>query len=359
MGHWEPSAAAFAALSPRKEPGDDPSRPYPFCLASPFEGEMQQRSATATSGWWSGSGTASARSSCIAAGEVFLWSRGEELITERFPEIVAAARGAAGRHGARRRGPRLRATDARGRLPICSAASGASGACGRWRRTCRWSFSPTTCSKTGGADIRALPLRDRRARLLRSYVAGAEATAVATRVSEELAAPRWEALARLPGRIARAARRRPDAEAVGVAIPPRPQRGDWWKWKIEPFTVDAVLMYAQPGSGRRASLFTDYTFGVWDDGELVPGRQGLFGTLRRGDRRTGSLGAASHDGAVRAGERGGAGARLRARVRANRARRLGTNPDSPSVFPACCAGAVTRPAREADTLETLTGMVRR
>ena len=48
------------------------------------------------------------------------------------------------------------------------------------------------------------------------------------------------------------------------------KRADWWKWKIDPFTVDAVLIYAQPGSGRRASLLTDYTFGVWDAGELVP-----------------------------------------------------------------------------------------
>ena len=48
------------------------------------------------------------------------------------------------------------------------------------------------------------------------------------------------------------------------------KRGDWWKWKIDPYTIDAVLIYAQPGSGRRASLLTDYTFGVWDDGELVP-----------------------------------------------------------------------------------------
>jgi DNA ligase-1 len=47
-------------------------------------------------------------------------------------------------------------------------------------------------------------------------------------------------------------------------------RGDWWKWKIEPFTVDAVLIYAQPGHGRRANLFTDYTFAVWSGGELVP-----------------------------------------------------------------------------------------
>lgn len=48
------------------------------------------------------------------------------------------------------------------------------------------------------------------------------------------------------------------------------KRGNWWKWKIEPFTVDAVLIYAQRGSGKRASLYTDYTFGVWSEGRLVP-----------------------------------------------------------------------------------------
>ena len=48
------------------------------------------------------------------------------------------------------------------------------------------------------------------------------------------------------------------------------KKGDWWKWKIEPYTIDAVLIYAQPGSGKRASLLTDYTFGVWHEGELVP-----------------------------------------------------------------------------------------
>ncbi len=48
------------------------------------------------------------------------------------------------------------------------------------------------------------------------------------------------------------------------------RRGDWWKWKIDPYSVDAVLIYAQPGNGRRASLFTDYTFGIWDEGKLVP-----------------------------------------------------------------------------------------
>jgi DNA ligase-1 len=46
--------------------------------------------------------------------------------------------------------------------------------------------------------------------------------------------------------------------------------GLWWKWKIAPRTVDAVLIYAQPGHGRRSGLYTDYTFAVWRDGELVP-----------------------------------------------------------------------------------------
>jgi len=54
--------------------------------------------------------------------------------------------------------------------------------------------------------------------------------------------------------------------AYGVGRP----RGDWWKWKIDPYVIDAVLVAAQPGHGRRASLFTDYTFGLWDQGQLVP-----------------------------------------------------------------------------------------
>jgi DNA ligase-1 len=59
-------------------------------------------------------------------------------------------------------------------------------------------------------------------------------------------------------------KRRTSAYGVGR------KKGDWWKWKINPFTIDAVLIYAQPGSGRRASLLTDYTFGVWDGDELIP-----------------------------------------------------------------------------------------
>jgi DNA ligase-1 len=89
-------------------------------------------------------------------------------------------------------------------------------------------------------------------------------------VSPCLASPTWAQLA-----DARRESRRHGVEglmlkrltsAYGVGR----KRGDWWKWKIDPHTIDAVLIYAQPGSGKRASLITDYTFGVWHEGELVP-----------------------------------------------------------------------------------------
>jgi DNA ligase-1 len=48
------------------------------------------------------------------------------------------------------------------------------------------------------------------------------------------------------------------------------KKGDWWKWKVDPLSVDAVLVYAQKGSGRRSELYTDYTFAVWDNDKLIP-----------------------------------------------------------------------------------------
>ena len=80
-------------------------------------------------------------------------------------------------------------------------------------------------------------------------------------------------------------------------------RGDWWKWKVNPLTVDAVLIAAQRGSGKRASLYTDYTFGVWDDEPARPHRQGVFGPHRRGDPpgSTASSGATRSTSSARSG----------------------------------------------------------
>jgi DNA ligase-1 len=117
----------------------------------------------------------------------------------------------------------------------------------------------------GGEDIRSRALLERRARLAALLHAGG-----VIRLSEELAVPTWEDLS-----AARAGARARHVEGLMLkrwSSPNRPgrRRGDWWKWKIDPLVVDAVLIYAQPGSGRRATLFTDYTFGVWDAGDLVP-----------------------------------------------------------------------------------------
>jgi DNA ligase-1 len=89
-------------------------------------------------------------------------------------------------------------------------------------------------------------------------------------LSPAVLVPDWEALTE-----ARRAARETGAEGLmlkrlsseyGVGR----RRGDWWKWKVDPLTVDAVLIYAQPGSGKRAGLFTDYTFGIWEGNHLVP-----------------------------------------------------------------------------------------
>jgi DNA ligase-1 len=115
-----------------------------------------------------------------------------------------------------------------------------------------------------GIDIRETPLAERRAALRRLVTGGV------MRLSEEIDAASWAELGalRLESRergVEGFILKRRDAP-YGVGR----RKGAWWKWKIDPLTVDAVLIYAQPGNGRRASLLTDYTFGVWDEGRLVP-----------------------------------------------------------------------------------------
>jgi len=119
-----------------------------------------------------------------------------------------------------------------------------------------------------GQDWRVRPLHERRARL--SDIIHAIPGGSVFDTSSQVRAPSWDTLA-----IARAKSREMGTEGVmlkrrdspyGVGRP----RGDWWKWKIEPYTLDAVLIYAQKGHGKRASLYTDYTFGLWKGEELVP-----------------------------------------------------------------------------------------
>ena len=263
MGDWTPTAEWFASLLSHEHTDDDRSRPYPFFLASPLEGAVE--SLGARDEWlvefkWDGIRAQLVRRS----DNVHLWSRGEELITHRFPEIAAAATRLP--DGTVLDGEVLAFRDDRP-LPF----SALQQRIGRQRQVAQMVravpvvFMAYDVLENEGADVRSRTLDERRDILERRVT-----SAGVLRTSALVPEATWEALAAVRSRSRALGveglmlKRRSSGYGVGR------KRGDWWKWKIDPYTMDAVLIYAQPGSGKRASLLTDYTFGVWDNGELVP-----------------------------------------------------------------------------------------
>jgi DNA ligase-1 len=263
MGEWSPSADWWRALGTGAR-GAAPSRPYPFCLAAPLESppeSLGDRERWLAEWKWDG-----IRGQLIRRrGAVFLWSRGEELITDRFPEITQAA--ATLPDGTVLDGEVL-AWDEAGVLPFARLQ----------QRIGRRKLTPTVLRaaparflaydllERDGEDLRERPLRERRA-ALEALLASAPA---ALGVSPRLDAPSWDALSseressrtrRVEGLILKS---RDSGYRAGR------ERGVWWKWKIDARTFDAVMLYAHPGHGRRSNLYTDYTFAVWKDEALVP-----------------------------------------------------------------------------------------
>ena len=317
MGEWTPTADWYVRLIAAQVTDDDLSRPFPFCLASPLEGSVTPASLQADLGarddWqveWKWDGI---RAQIVKrAGHTHLWSRGEELITQRFPDIIEAAHGVA--DGTVLDGEVLAY---RGDRPLPFSAL--QQRIGRERHVSRTArdvpvvFMTYDVLEHEGRDVRSEPLAARRV-WLESIVARAQQLAPALRLADRplgerparsgQAAPmpqpvdmllpfddddtvrqgRSEVLRASPvvdaGTWEELERVRRDSRRLGVeglmikrrssAYTVGRKRGDWWKWKIDPHTIDAVLIYAQPGSGKRASLLTDYTFGVWHNGELVP-----------------------------------------------------------------------------------------
>ena len=265
MGDWTPGAEWFERLLSQENTDDDRSRPYPFCLAAPLEGDPAALGAVAD--WqveWKWDGI---RAQLIRRGDaVHLWSRGEELITHRFPEITAAATHLP--DGTVLDGEVLAFKDDRP-MPF----SALQQRIGRQKQVAQMSravpvvFMTYDILEADGVDVRPRPQSERRA-ILEELLAARGGGVL--RPSPTLHESSWQALAemrtqsRTLGVEGLMIKRLTSSYGVGR------KRGDWWKWKIEPYSVDAVLIYAQPGSGKRASLLTDYTFGVWHEGALVP-----------------------------------------------------------------------------------------
>jgi DNA ligase-1 len=269
-----PTATSFLQLIAEQSDEEHKLRggqPYPFFLAHQLQGEPAALGEI--DDWqveWKYDGI---RAQLVRrGGQNFLWSRGEDLITERFPELANV------------RIPEGTVLD--GEVLIWQPGVDAPAPfADLQKRIGRKTLSAKLLSELpavlccydllefGGVDLRALPQHERRA-LMETEVAAIDLPQL--RLSPVIRADSWDALASL-----RAESRERGVE--GMMLKARSAQygvgrtkdvGTWWKWKIDPYTVDAVLIYAQAGSGRRASLYTDYTFAVWDgeggERKLVP-----------------------------------------------------------------------------------------
>ncbi len=267
LGDWVPSPGLLSTLLSAEELPQDRQQPYPFFLASPLEAAPD--SLGPVQDWvleWKWDGI---RLQLLKRqGEVALWSRGEERLDGRFPEIEQAAAGLP--DGTVIDGELLGWRDADAPpLPFTALQT----------RIQRRKPGPKTLRDTpvrvlaydllerDGQDLRAQPLRQRRHQLAAVLDALQDPRIV---LSPLVAASSWEQAA-----AQRAEARERGVEGVMLKRENSPyqsgrRRGDWWKWKIEPLTIDAVLIYAQAGHGRRSTLYTDYTFAVWDGDRLVP-----------------------------------------------------------------------------------------
>ncbi len=273
-GRVQPTATGFLNLIAEQTDAEHQLRggqPYPFFLAHQLQGEPSALGEV--DDWlveWKYDGI---RAQLVRrGGQSYLWSRGEDLITERFPELAAV------------RLPEGTVLD--GEVLIWQPGSGVPAPfADLQKRIGRKTLSAKLLAELpavlccydllelDGVDLRGLPQHERRA-LLETEIEKAGQPQL--RLSPVIQADSWDELAQL-----RSASRERSVE--GMMLKAREARygvgrtkdvGTWWKWKIDPYTVDAVLLYAQPGSGRRASLYTDYTFAVWDgegqERKLVP-----------------------------------------------------------------------------------------
>jgi DNA ligase-1 len=267
-GDWTPDRSFHERLVAPAEAVHDTGRsgrPYPFFLASPLESDVESLGPRAD--WlveWKWDGI---RAQLIRRGEtVALWSRGEERLDGRFPEVEAAAWNLPS--GTVLDGEILVWRDGRP-MPFTALQK----RIGRLKPGAKSlaeqpvAFLAYDMLEMDGADWRERSMSERRVAL--EDIVGALAHP-SIPLSPAVVADDWPALATL-----RDSSRERGVEGLMLKRLTSPyragrRRGDWWKWKVDPYTLDCVLVYAQAGHGRRATLFTDYTFAVWDGDALVP-----------------------------------------------------------------------------------------
>ncbi|OTP71351.1 ATP-dependent DNA ligase [Caballeronia sordidicola] len=272
-----PDAARYLRLIAPETSSDDETAaphesdiglPYPFFLAHPLQADPATLGTPAD--WvieWKWDGI---RAQLVKrGGRVWLWSRGEDLITDRFPEIAALGEALADgtvidgeilawEPGADAPLPFARLQPRITRKTLSKKVLADSPA----------TFLAYDLLEADGRDLRLTPLTERRTQL---DALANELAVDLLRVSPLVNAGDWTALATLReesrGRGVEGLMLKGRDSMYGVGR--TKASGTWWKWKVEPYAIDAVLLYAQRGHGRRASLYTDFTFAVWDEADGV------------------------------------------------------------------------------------------
>lgn len=267
VGNWKPSENLFLPLQNSSENFRvSDSKPFPFCLASPLTGIIEDLDPP--SEWFAEWKWDGIRAQIVKTeASTWIWSRGEELISDSFPDLVAAMIDCP--LGTILDGE-IVAWDVSDKMGSFSQLQKRLGRRSPSEKFCVQnpvSFLAYDCLKYENADLRNEMFSKRR-EVLTEVIAKIQKPKVM--ISEFISFTTWQDLAK-----SRDLSRGKNVE--GLMLKKRDsvyksgrKRGLWWKWKIDPFEVDAVLLYAQPGHGRRASLYTDYTFALWDQEKLIP-----------------------------------------------------------------------------------------
>ena len=264
MGKWAIEEVNFEDLIQGTNINPDNSKPYPFCLAYPLEkkpeelGEVEEWQVEYK---WDG-----IRGQFIKRNdEVFIWSRGEELVNAQFPELVAAFEKMEGNFVldgeilAVADNEVLNFNELQKRLNRKTISA-------KMMKEIPINTFVYDILEYESEDLREKPLVERRL-LLEKLIENSELENI--KISEVIIAKSWEELADV-----REKSRENNCE--GLMLKQKNshyhsgrKKGDWWKWKVDALTIDAVLIYAQKGSGRRSGFYTDYTFAVKKEDQLV------------------------------------------------------------------------------------------
>ncbi len=268
MGIWKPTASFFDNLISKEVQDTIASQPFPFCLAHPIDHELGPESigpAKDFAAEWKWDGI---RGQVIRRNEqVFIWSRGEDLMENRWPEIESAAQLLP--DGTVLDGEILASLGENQVLPFAKLQKriGRKSISNKLLKEVPVVFQAFDLLQDDGEDIRSRPFSERRLRLERLLSAIDHPSLGYTQL---LTGTSWNEWAKIRDRS-----RETNAEGLmlkrlDASYEVGRVRGVWWKWKVSPYTIDAVLIYAQKGHGKRSGLYTDYTFALWEGDTLVP-----------------------------------------------------------------------------------------